>query len=1077
MRTNKTKLKNYLGTAAVITLLSIALVLSVGMTYAFIDTSEKSIHVDAKDVQLDDKSKQKLLPEDMPETVTPKIDPLLLREIEKKPHEMIPVIIMMKEQQKTFDIQSAKSFTTQSQQSLVPSLSQINAENITQHWIINAVSASILAGDIDDIALRSDVKIVWLDRKVTIPEPIETGGGEADYGDYIINADEMWDLGYYGDDMKIAILDSGVDKTHPMLDDLDDDPTTYDPKVIAEKCFTFEEDPTDVLGHGTACAGIAAGTPQEANVSVTDWITLASNIEITESEVHTYILEVSERTVGMTISLLCRAFMNDLDLTATDPVGNTYNGTARPSYEYIDIELPMEGNWTINVTGTNISYTECYNLFALVETEKPELINITGVAPKALLLNGKVISNDGHVYDSWVIRGIEWALDEDADVISLSFGGWDYDSSGRDPMSMAVTNAWDSGVVVTVGAGNEGAGEVSIAYPACAKKAIAAAASDVNDKIPSFSSRGPTSDGRVGIDVAAPGVEVWFPVPGGGYGTSSGTSGACPHVAGAAALLLQAYQDLTPEELEKALKNGADWLAGITMHSGDQAWFSGSGYNLDNTLDHEFNLTGVSSATLKFWTGYVTRYTRYVEGQGWAFGYVEVSTDGGTNWTTLDTYTGYQTGWTQKNYDLTPYAGNVIVLRFEYITVSTAHSEGWYLDDIEIPEIGFFDDVESGPGSWIPDGWAISEPYPYDIYEQGSGRLDVKGAYDALTGGTLVNPSQWFAGVVYPGSYTATFTVTNNDATAVTMSLSRSNMADTQDKDGGNWIMLNTTSFTVPAGASAAFNATMNVPGTAKGAYKGKITVNNGVKDINIPVSVNVMQYVDNTTVEVISGTVDEDYQILQLGDYIYYTLDVQQGVKNLNLTLNWTDPENNLDLWLVNPDGMLTAVSWCGYPESISVHNPEAGRWTVVIHTFYLNTSPAIYTLTLNATGQDLLEITDFTIEPENVSRDDIATFDINITNKGTSAIYVEGLITILAITEYGREDTDVLFIEGTLLSPGANTWTESWVVWPSPGSYEATTQIFYYPGDEVGVVEKTISFNIIEYIRFFIRTLFCSI
>jgi len=503
MRENRTKLKNYLGTAAVVTLLSIALVLSVGMTYAFIDTSEKTIPVDAKDVQLDDKSKQKLLPVDMPEAVNPKVDPLLLLEIEKKPHEMIPVIILMKEQQKTFDIQSTKSFTTQSQQSLVPSLSKINAENITQHWIINAVSASILAGDIDDIALRSDVKIVWLDRKVTIPEPIETGGGEADYGDYIINADEMWDLGYYGDGMKIAILDSGVDKTHPMLDDLDDDPTTYDPKVIAEKCFTFEEDPTDVYGHGTNCAGIAAGTSQEANVSFTDWITLASNMEITQSEVHTYLLEVSETTVGMTIRLLCRDFMNDLDLTATDPVGNTYNGTALwyPSYEYIDIELPMEGNWTLNVTGTNISYTECYNLDALIVTEKTKLINITGVAPKALLLNGKVMSDDGG-YVSWVIRGIEWALDEDADVISMSFGGWDYDSSGRDPMSMAITNAWDSGVVVTVAAGNVGAGEASIASPECAKKTIAVAASDVNDKIPSFSSRGPTSDGRAGIDVA-----------------------------------------------------------------------------------------------------------------------------------------------------------------------------------------------------------------------------------------------------------------------------------------------------------------------------------------------------------------------------------------------------------------------------------------------------------------------------------------------------------------------------------------------------------------------------------------------
>ncbi|MFQ6119657.1 MAG: S8 family serine peptidase, partial [Methanosarcinales archaeon] len=70
----------------------------------------------------------------------------------------------------------------------------------------------------------------------------------------------MWDLGYKGDNITIAILDSGIDKTHPMLDDLDDNPSTNDPKVIAEKRFTWSwEDTSDHYGHGTHVAGIAAG--------------------------------------------------------------------------------------------------------------------------------------------------------------------------------------------------------------------------------------------------------------------------------------------------------------------------------------------------------------------------------------------------------------------------------------------------------------------------------------------------------------------------------------------------------------------------------------------------------------------------------------------------------------------------------------------------------------------------------------------------------------------------------------------------------------------------------------------------
>jgi len=79
---------------------------------------------------------------------------------------------------------------------------------------------------------------------------------------HLIRAGEVWAKGYRGKGMVIAIIDTGIDKNHPDLDDLDDDPLTDDPKVLAEVAFlpSGSNDTSDVLGHGTFVASIAAGT-------------------------------------------------------------------------------------------------------------------------------------------------------------------------------------------------------------------------------------------------------------------------------------------------------------------------------------------------------------------------------------------------------------------------------------------------------------------------------------------------------------------------------------------------------------------------------------------------------------------------------------------------------------------------------------------------------------------------------------------------------------------------------------------------------------------------------------------------
>jgi len=98
---------------------------------------------------------------------------------------------------------------------------------------------------------RPDVKKIWLDKKnqVSLNESVP-----------LIGAPELWAAGDNGAGIKIAILDTGIDATHPDLDDLDDNSETADPKVLVTANFTDDNSADDFFGHGTHCAGIAAGT-------------------------------------------------------------------------------------------------------------------------------------------------------------------------------------------------------------------------------------------------------------------------------------------------------------------------------------------------------------------------------------------------------------------------------------------------------------------------------------------------------------------------------------------------------------------------------------------------------------------------------------------------------------------------------------------------------------------------------------------------------------------------------------------------------------------------------------------------
>ncbi|WP_419992953.1 S8 family peptidase [Streptomyces boninensis] len=291
------------------------------------------------------------------------------------------------------------------------------------------------------LAATSGIDHVWLDGTVK---------AQLDVSVPQIGAPKAWEAGFDGKGVKVAVLDTGVDETHPDLEG----------QQIAEKNFTDSPDNKDRQGHGTHVASTIAGTGAKS--------------------------------------------------------GGKYKG----------------------------------------------------VAPGAGLLAGKVLGDTGSGNDSGIVAGMDWAVAEGADIISMSLGG--QDEPGLDAMEAAINKYTEQGVLFTIAAGNEGPGAGTIGTPGSADGSLTVGAVDKSDQMADFSSRGPrVGGGTIKPDVTAPGVDITAAsAPGNsiaqevgenpeGYMTISGTSMATPHVAGAAAILKQQHPDWKAAELKGALTASA----------------------------------------------------------------------------------------------------------------------------------------------------------------------------------------------------------------------------------------------------------------------------------------------------------------------------------------------------------------------------------------------------------------------------------------------------------------------------------------------------------------------------------------
>ncbi|MFT5313109.1 MAG: hypothetical protein ACI8Z9_001594 [Paraglaciecola sp.] len=243
--------------------------------------------------------------------------------------------------------------------------------------------------------------------------------------------------------------------------------------------------------------------------------------------------------------------------------GNPFTNTANDSSEN-PTNRGESTNHGTHVAGTTLGTGGSSGLFG-------------GVAPGAMLVDAKVLSDAGAGLGA--TDGVEWAIlnkdKYDIRILNLSLGGTD-SSDGSDAGSQGINAAYDAGIISVIASGNDG--NVSyISSPAAADRAITVGAiADLNsitredDLIAGFSNEGPrTDDGdddhvdEMKPEIGAPGSGLISAAgslltDGRQYKSMSGTSMATPHVAGVIALMLEAYPEMTVEQIDATIRHTAE---------------------------------------------------------------------------------------------------------------------------------------------------------------------------------------------------------------------------------------------------------------------------------------------------------------------------------------------------------------------------------------------------------------------------------------------------------------------------------------------------------------------------------------
>jgi subtilisin family serine protease len=228
-----------------------------------------------------------------------------------------------------------------------------------------------------------------------------------------------------------------------------------------------------------------------------------------------------------------------------------FAGRAVVSQSFIDGEAVQDGK----SHGTHCIGT------ALGPARPPSLPRY-GVASETEIYVGKVLSNEGRGSDGGILAGINWAVTNRCRIVSMSLGS--AAQRGDQPSQVyeiAAQRALAQNTLIIAAAGNESDRSNNVinpvGHPANCPSIMAVGAVDADMQIADFSTRG-MDPGGGSIDIVAPGVNIYSTVPlPKAHGRKNGTSMACPHVAGIAALWIEAHPSASARDIWQLLVNNA----------------------------------------------------------------------------------------------------------------------------------------------------------------------------------------------------------------------------------------------------------------------------------------------------------------------------------------------------------------------------------------------------------------------------------------------------------------------------------------------------------------------------------------
>ena len=317
-----------------------------------------------------------------------------------------------------------------------------------EHSWIMTLAAGVEAAALNEISQLPGIESVSSEQKARLLFTPNDSSAALQWGLDVVNAYEAWDISRGSHDVVVAVLDTGIDWTHP---------------DIAANMWT---DADGYYGYN---------------------------------------------------------FISDNHLPMDDNI-NSYDDAG----DWVPSTYTYHGTHVAGVVGAVINNG----------------IGIAGMA-NVRLMAVKVMNDSGEGTDATVASGIRWAVDNGAHIVTMSLGV----DGPSTVLENAINYATNRGVLTVAASGNSGTSFVS--YPAAYDPVIAVGAVDSASRHASFSNYG------TGLDISAPGVQIYSTQGGGSYQYLSGTSTAAPFVAGIAGLMLSVNPALTAEEIGTVMNSTA----------------------------------------------------------------------------------------------------------------------------------------------------------------------------------------------------------------------------------------------------------------------------------------------------------------------------------------------------------------------------------------------------------------------------------------------------------------------------------------------------------------------------------------